>query len=194
MGKETAWPFDGLQMFGYDLAVVDPPWLIELRSKKGEAKSPQAQYACMPDAEILSLPVGDLIGDKGWLFLWTSAPKLPLAMQCLDMWGFRYVSRMSWLKITAKNRKRRMGPGYVVRTFHEDILIGRIGEPGVRKALPSLFDGVARQHSRKPDEFYELIDGFAHKRTRKLDLFSRQSRDGWTNWGLERQKFDEVAA
>lgn len=184
------WPFEGLQMFGYDLAVIDPPWKYELRSEKGEAKSPQAQYECMEDHEILALPVGNLFRERGWALLWTTAPKLRLGFECFDAWGIEYVTRMSWLKITAKNRKRRMGPGYVVRTFHEDILIGRVGRPRSRKAMPSIFDGVAREHSRKPDEFYELVDGFAPARARKLDLFSRQSRVDWTTWGRERTKFD----
>jgi N6-adenosine-specific RNA methylase IME4 len=195
MGKDNGvWPFADLRMFSYDVIVCDPPWLMELRSVKGEGKSPQAQYECMSNEAILQLPVGDLIGSEGWLFLWTSAPKLDLGFDCLKRWGFTYTSRLSWLKITAKNRKRRMGPGYVVRTFHEDILIGKIGEPRLRKALPSLFDGVAREHSRKPDEFYDLIDKFAAPGARKLDLFSRQTRPGWTSYGDERTKFDEVAA
>lgn len=187
------WPFDPLRMFNYDAVVIDPPWHFELRSAKGEEKSPQAQYACMTDEDILGLPVASLIGGAGWVFLWTSAPKLPLGFQCFDRWGVRFVSRMSWRK-TTKNDKVRWGPGYVVRSMHEDILIGKVSDPALRKAMPSLFNGLAREHSRKPDEFYALVEGFMPEGSRLADVFSRQSRPGWDVWGDESTKFDRVAA
>jgi N6-adenosine-specific RNA methylase IME4 len=185
------WPFDPLRPFSFDVIVADPPWLFDLRSENGEGKSPQAHYNCMSIEDIAAMPVGDLARGDCWLFLWTCAPSLDRAFDVLRAWRFTYCSRFSWAKKTV-NGKKRLGPGYVVRTLHEDILIGKIGEPRRAKALNSLFDGVAREHSRKPDEFFSLIEGFAPDAFR-LDLFSRQNRPGWTNWGNEATKFDEVA-
>jgi N6-adenosine-specific RNA methylase IME4 len=62
----------------------------------------------------------------------------------------------------------------------------------IHDAFPSLFDGVAREHSRKPEEFYRLVV----ERTLGLDrcsLFSRETRPGWDGWGNEATKFDEAA-
>jgi N6-adenosine-specific RNA methylase IME4 len=188
----SAWPFDPLPMFGFDAVVMDSPARFETYSQKGEAKSPQAQYATMTDEEILALPVGDLVAGPGWCFLWTMAPKLDFGVDCLRAWGFRYVSTLAWIKVTV-NDKVRMGPGYVVRTMHENVLIGAVGKPDYERALPSIFRGLAREHSRKPDEFYTLVDRFLPPHYRRADVFARQSRPGWTTWGNEATKFNEAA-
>lgn len=185
------WPFDPLQPFCADVIVADPPWLVEMRSEKGEAKAPQAHYDCLPIDAIKRFPVGHLAGSDCWLFLWTSAPLLDRAFEVMNAWGFTYCSRCAWAKVT-QNGKPRLGPGYVVRTLHEDILIGKIGEPRRQKPLPSLFSGVAREHSRKPEEFYALVERFAPL-ARRVDLFARQSRPGWNTWGNEATKFDEAS-
>lgn len=182
------WPFDPLTPFCADLLVVDPPWRFVLRSAKGEAKSPQAHYTCQELAWIKSLPVGHLASRDCWLFLWTSAPLLDRAFEVVDAWGFRYVSRLAWRKLTI-NSKPRLGPGFLVRTLHEDILIATLGDPRRVKPLPSLFGGIAREHSRKPEELYPLLDAFAPA-ARKVELFARQSRPGWLSWGDQATKFD----
>lgn len=187
------WPFSPLPMFGFDAVVVDPPWDYDLYSAKGQGKSQHAHYDVMSDEEILNLPVGLLVGADSWLLLWTVAPKLPLGVKCLDAWGFRYVTTVAWRKVFVSG-KPAMGPGYVARTLHENVLVGAAGRPQHRKALPSLFEGVRREHSRKPDEFYALIDGFLPAHYRRADIFSRQSRPGWSGWGREATKFDPEAA
>ena len=186
----AAWPFGNARMFGYDVIVADPPWLFDLRSAKGEAKSPQAQYACMSTRDIAALPVGHLCSSDAWLFLWATAPMLPEAIDVMRAWGFQYKSRISWIKRTATG-KTRFGPGYVVRSRHEDVLIGAMGTPPFTTALHSIFNGLAREHSRKPDEFYPMIERFSPD-ARRAELFARQSRLGWTTWGLESTKFDGV--
>lgn len=188
----AAWPFGSLRPFGYDLLVVDPPWLFELHSGAGEGKSAQAQYACMAQSDIDRLPIGHLVGVDSWLFLWATAPKLHDAFATMHAWGFEYKTRIAWRKTTARG-KVRMGPGYIVRSMHEDVLIGSIGSPVYAKALPSIFDGLAREHSRKPDEFFRLIEQFAPA-ARRADVFSRETRPGWDSFGDEAGKFDRSAA
>src|SRR5581483_2109851 len=130
-----------------------------------EAKAPQAYYDCMPTAAIKALkldgiPVADLARRDATLFLWATGAMLPDALEVMKAWGFRYCSLMGWRKIT-KNGKPSMGPGYVVRTKHEPILIGTMGDGPGKLQLPSLFDAVfdgeRREHSRKPEAFYDLI-------------------------------------
>lgn len=183
------WPFGSLRQFSYDAVVADPPWSFSLYSDKGEAKSPQAQYRCMDMADIEALPVGHLVGANSWLFLWATAPLLPEAIRVMSAWGFTYKSTIAWRKMT-RNGKPAVGPGYIARTMHENVLIGAIGSPEYRKALPSVFGGLRREHSRKPNEFYDLVDRFCSPHARKLDLFSRQTRPGWISWGDQATKFD----
>ena len=182
------WPFGDIKPFSFDLIVADPPWLFRLHSADGEAKSPQAHYQCCGLDWIKALHVGHLARQHSWLFLWVTAPLLPEGLEVMKAWGFEYRSRLSWRKVTAGG-KPRMGCGYIVRTLHEDVLIGALGNPKRAKPLPSLFDGVAREHSRKPDEFYTLVEKFAPDAAR-LDMFGRQSRPGWTVFGNESTKFD----
>jgi len=183
------WPLAPLRPFSFDVIAADPPWAFSLYSEEGEEKSAQAHYDCMPIDEIAALPVGHLVGAHSWLLLWATAPMLPQALRVMSAWGFSFKTTIAWRKVT-RNGKQAMGTGYVARTMHENVLIGACGKPEYRRALPSIFDGVRRQHSRKPDEFYRLVDGFAMPHARKLDLFSRESRPGWESWGRETGLFD----
>lgn len=183
------WPFAPLLPFSQDLLVVDPPAPFETYSAAGQGKSPQAQYECMSLQAIKALPVGDLVGVNSWCFLWATAPLLPFGIECLNAWGFDYRSYLVWEKVFASG-KPAIGPGYIVRTQCEICLIGAIGSPRYRSALPSSFKGIRREHSRKPEEFYRLIDErFAPEHMRRADIFSRQARPGWTSFGNEVGKF-----
>lgn len=182
-----AWPFGDLRPLSFGLIMADPPWLYELRSKKGEAKSPQAQYECMTDDEICALPVGMLARGDAVLWLWATAPKLLSAARVMAAWGFEYRTMGVW-------DKKRWGTGYIMRSVGEPYLIGTMGRPRFDGAgIPNIIRGGARQHSRKPEIAYETAerlvpDAFC------LDLFSRQTRPGWTAWGREVGKFDPVTA
>lgn len=185
-----SWPFGNLPMFGYDVICADPPWHFELRSEKGNEKAASAQYETMPLAEIKALPVGGLASRNCLLLLWTTgwAMATGQAQEVAKAWGFNPVTELVWRKVT-RNGKARMGPGYWARTIHEPILLCTTGSMKM-PAFPSLFDGVAREHSRKPDQFYDLVK----RRTlgmRRADLFSRETRPGFDGWGNERTKFDQ---
>ncbi|WP_281015481.1 MT-A70 family methyltransferase [Rhodoplanes serenus] len=86
-----------------------------------------------------------------------------------------------------------MGTGYRVRTLHEPILVCITGNP-THRPFPSLFDGVAREHSRKPDEFYGVVRRCTPGALVRADLFSRETREGFIGWGDEHRKFDGAAA
>jgi N6-adenosine-specific RNA methylase IME4 len=186
------WPFAPLRMFGYDVIEVDPPTEFDLYSDKGAAKSAAAHYKTMSWDDIGALPVGHLARADAILLLWACAPTLPQSLRLMERWGALYKTNLVWRKVT-RNGKPRMGPGYRARTLHEHVLLGVFGNGRqIHDAFPSLFDGVAREHSRKPEEFYRLVV----ERTLGLDrcsLFSRETRAGWEGWGNEATKFDEAA-
>jgi N6-adenosine-specific RNA methylase IME4 len=104
-------------------------------------------------------------------------------------WGFRPISEIVWLK-RYPSGSARIGTGYRVRTMHEPILVCTVGNPQ-HKPFRSTFDGIAREHSRKPDEFYDLVLSYTPQAFRRADLFSRQSRPGFEGWGNEHGNFDE---
>lgn len=197
------WPFDPLSMFSFDLVNVDPPWHFDLHSAKGEAKSPQAQYGTMSLAQVQSLPVGDLLAPGGVVIMWTTWPLVAVGahVEVIKAWGLRPVTGGGWAKRTASG-KLRWGPGYVARSLHEPYIIASLPDADWNGAsFPNLvetleadsLDGLAREHSRKPDEFYARVEK-AWPDARRADLFARQSRPGWSVWGNEANKFDGVAA
>lgn len=185
------WQFGHLKMFGYGVLSIDPAWDFALYSEEGGKKSAKAHYDTMTLDEIMAMPIGTLARGDCLVLLWTCEWMRPADIQkILDAWGVVYKTAIIWRK-TTRNGKVRMGPGYRARTMHERIVIGTVGNPKHR-AFPSIFDGIARQHSRKPEEFYALVDRCCPRLT-KADIFSRQSRPGWDNWGRERTKFDVPA-
>lgn len=192
-----SWPFYPLQMFGYDVGMIDCPWPWEAYSEKGEAKSPEAQYQTMSMEEIAALPVGDLFGDGGILMCWATWPLIDQQAAIMRGWGFNIVTGGAWAKRT-ESGKLRWGTGYVLRSVCEPFLIGSLNARKARGSsltnmietiADSVIDGLAREHSRKPDEAYSLLEALTPG-ARRCDVFSRQQRPGWDGWGNEATKFE----
>jgi N6-adenosine-specific RNA methylase IME4 len=186
-----SWQFGDLQMFGHDVIVADPPWDFHNYSDRGTAKGADPHYRVQPLDWIKALRVGDLARGDCLLLLWATGCMLPQALDVMRAWGFAFKSEMVWRKLYASG-KPRMGTGYRVRTLHEPVLVGTVGNPR-HKPLPSLFDGIAREHSRKPMEFYDVLAA-ATPGAFRADLFTRETRPGFTGWGDEAAKFDPASA
>ncbi|SHI11911.1 MT-A70 family methyltransferase [Bradyrhizobium erythrophlei] len=181
--------FDPLVARSYDVVVIDPPWPFKTRSPKGQGKSASMHYRVMTLTEIMELPVRELLKDDAVVYLWTTGPLLDEAIATLKAWGITYAAHFAWRKVSC-NGKMQWGTGYWARSCHETILLGTVGKPPCF-GLPSCFDGVRREHSRKPDEFYNMIE----KKTpglRRADVFAREKREGWDSWGDEVEKFSSV--
>jgi N6-adenosine-specific RNA methylase IME4 len=176
--------FDPLAPHSYDLIVIDPPWPFATWSSAGQG------YRVMTLAEIMALPVRELLTDDAVVLLWTTGAMLPQALAVMQAWGIAYKTNLVWWKVT-RTGKPRMGCGFWARTVHEPILLGTDGKP--RKfTLRSCFDGIAREHRRKSDEFYQMIT----ERTpglRRADVFAREKREGWDAWGDEVGKFTSAS-
>lgn len=184
----ASWGWGHLQMFGYDLIMIDPPWDFELYSEAGAKKSAKKHYDTMPLDEIKALRVGDLARSDTLLLTWGIAPMLPQCIEAVGAWGFTYKSEVVWIK-TTKRGKIRMGPGYRVRTMHEPLIVATLGNPK-HKPLKSVLHGIARRHSEKPEEIYPVLEACMPMATR-ADVFSRRDRPGWDSWGKEKGKFNE---
>lgn len=183
--------FGGLRPFFYQHIVIDPPWGFDLYSEAGGEKSAMAHYDVMEDEAVLELPVGRLAAENCLLKCWATAPKLPLAIEAVRAWGFQYKSYMVWHKVT-KNAKTRLGTGFRVRTTGEIVIVATIGNPVQAIRPPTIFNGVAREHSRKPDEFYALCEKIMPN-ARRCDVFARERRPGWDVFGDEMDKFAGAA-
>lgn len=188
-GGLANWPFGDLEPHSFQMICADPPWDFSLFSIKGGNKSAQKHYRCLPIEEIMAFPVQDLAAENCLLAMYATAPMLRLQMRVLDAWGFTYKTEMVWRKVF-ESGKQTFGPGYIVRGSHEPILLATRGHPKfVAKNIRSCFDGIRREHSRKPEEGYEIFERML-PRARRVELFSRTDRPGWSTWVDEVGKFN----
>lgn len=184
--------FDQIPRLKYGCLHADPPWYFKNWSKKGEVKNPAAHYDCMDIDAIASLPVGHLAAKDCILFLWATNPMLPQAIDMLGKWGFTFKTAGHWVKKT-KNNHLAFGTGYCLRSAGEPFLIGAIGKPKyASKSVRSVIEAKVREHSRKPEEAYAAVEALAGD-VPKLDLFSRQERPGWDNFGDQTDMFEAAA-
>lgn len=180
-----AWPFGDLRPYSFDLIFADCPWHFTTRSPKGGKKSPQAQYATMTLADIAALPVSDLAAEDCLLWLWGTAPLLDEQISIVKAWGFTFKSAGAW-------NKKRWGTGYLWRSKCEFILLGTRGKPKINGAsIPNLIEECATVHSRKPDASYIVAEKMMPD-ARRVELFSRTDRPGWTTWGHEKGKLNNT--
>lgn len=182
-----------LPPLSYDVLLVDPPWAFRLYSEKGEKKAAQAHYACIATDELAKFPVGQLAAPDCLLMMWATWPMLPEAIDLMKAWGFTYKTGGAWSKRTT-NGKPSFGPGYILRSSTEPFLIGTIGRPKIHShSVRGYIEAEAREHSRKPDEQYDMMEKLCGPNARRCELFARTVRSGWSAWGNETSKFAEVA-
>lgn len=176
---------------GFGLIMADCPWHFKVRSEKtGSQKSAQAQYDCMNLEDIKEMPVSLLAADDALLWLWVTNPMLRQGLETMDAWGFEYKTMGVWSKRNPETNKLAFGTGYLLRCASEPFLIGTRGKPKVTRSVRTVIEGARREHSRKPDEAFDAAEQLM-PHANKIELFSRQPRDGWTVWGNETGKFGD---
>ena len=183
--------FGDLPLHHFGLIAADPPWRFKNFSAKGEGKNPIKHYDCMTIDEIKAMPVADLAAPNCALIMWATAPLLPQGIEVMRAWGFTFKSAGAWAKQSSTGEKWAFGPGYCFRSAAEFFLLGTIGKPPVlSRSIRNLIVAPVREHSRKPNQFISNAEAlFPGPR---LELFSRQKRPGWTVWGNETDKFEEI--
>ena len=186
------WPFGDLLPGSFDLIMCDPPWRFIPRSAKGVTKKGAAgHYRTMTLDEIKALPVGRLGADDCVLWLWATAPMYRQALEVVDAWGFKY-STMGWWAKRTKTGKLRWGTGYRLRSTGEPYIIATRGGPKSTRGISAHIDGLARENSRKPEESFAWAEKMMPN-ARRLELFSRCERPGWSAFGDEVGKFTVAA-
>lgn len=171
----------------YNIIYADPPWPYNESGSRAKVKD--RHYSMMQLEEICALPVKELQAEKCILFLWVTGPRLPMAFEVMEAWGFRYHSLgFDWLKVSKDNRPM-WGPGYYTRQNNEVCLIG-VPPDKKNRLKPLVHDVIVpvieqrREHSRKPDSVRDSIVRICGDVPR-IELFARQSAEGWDAWGKE---------
>ncbi len=164
----------------FRVIVLDPPWMYESR-KEDVTHRGRNQYPDMTQEEICALPVADLAHDDCVVWLWTTNAFMRDAYECLDVWGFQCKTILTWDKVN-------LGLGDYLRNVTEHCLLATRGRPTlVLTNQTTMIREVRREHSRKPEAFYDLVESLCPGS--KLEMFSRTPRNGWQQWGAETNAF-----
>lgn len=171
----------------YTTILADPPWRFQNRTGKVAPEHQRLmRYPTMTLDEICELPVSQLTGTDSHLYLWVPNALLAWGLEVMKTWGFTYKTNIVWSKIRKDGGPDGRGVGFYFRNVTELILFGVRGSirtlpPG--RTQVNLISTRKREHSRKPDEIYDLIE--ACSPGPYLELFARFIRDGWYQWGNE---------
>lgn len=181
---------DLLQQFGgqvFGTILADPPWrFINRTGKVAPEHRRLSRYDTMPWKEIAALPVADIAAEQSHCYLWCPNTMFPDGLRVMEEWGFEYKTMLIWHKVRKDGGSDGRGVGFYFRNVTEPVLFGIRGKlrtlpPG--RSQVNLVATRKREHSRKPDELYPIIE--ACSPGPRLELFARYPSDGWSVWGHE---------
>lgn len=172
--------------------LADPPWQFQNRTGKMAPEHKRlSRYSTMDLRAIASLPVERLAHDTAHLYLWVPNALLVEGLNVMQAWGFSYKTNIVWHKVRKDGGPDGRGVGFYFRNVTELVLFGVRGKnartlaPGRRQV--NMVKTQKREHSRKPDELYDVIEACSPGPF--LELFARGSRLGWSNWGNEAEAY-----
>ena len=170
----------------YQTIYADPPWQFQNRTGKVAPEHKRLNRSpTMTIEDIKSMPIADLADEKCHLYLWVPNALLPDGLAVMKAWGFEYKTNLIWEKVRKDGYPDGRGVGFYFRNVTEILLFGIKGnnnrtlDPG--RSQVNLLRAMKREHSRKPDEFVDLIE--ACSPGPYLELFARGDRPGWDMWG-----------
>lgn len=172
----------------YNIIYADPPWQFTKNLvNRGKARNVEKEYGTMSNDDIYNLPIANICEKDSVLCLWATSPKLPIAIKCMEEWGFKYKTcGFVWVKKNKKSNTNFWGMGFYTRQNAEFLLIGTKGK-GVKRvnnAIHQIVESKIKKHSKKPDEVRnKIVDLFGD--LPRIELFARQYADGWDCWGNE---------
>lgn len=170
----------------FSTVLADPPWQFANRTGKMAPEHRRlSRYRTMSLDEIASLPVSKITAETAHLYLWCPNALLPQGLATLTAWGFTYKANLVWHKVRKDGGSDGRGVGFYFRNVTELVLFGIRGRSARTltsgRTQVNLLATRKREHSRKPDELYEIIEACSSGPF--LELFARGSREGWSCWG-----------
>jgi N6-adenosine-specific RNA methylase IME4 len=176
----------------FSTILADPPWQFLNRTGKMAPEHKRLQrYPTMTLTDIMGLPVSSIANETAHLYMWVPNALLPDGLKVMEAWGFNYKSNLIWYKIRKDGGPDGRGVGFYFRNVTEIILFGVRGKNArtlqLGRTQPNIITTRKREHSRKPDEQYTLIEGCSPGP--HLELFARGSRTGWTTWGNQSEEY-----
>jgi len=168
--------------------LADPPWRFQNRTGKMAPEHKRlSRYPTLPLEEIAAIPVESVLEETAHLYLWVPNALIAQGLHVMESWGFTYKTNLIWYKVRKDGGPDRRGVGFYFRNVTEVILFGVHGpHPRTLKrgrTQENIIVARKREHSRKPDEQYEIIEACSWGPF--LEMFARGNRPGWYCWGNE---------
>src|SRR5262249_51493911 len=164
---------------------ADPPWQFANRTGKMAPEHRRLhRYRTMTIDEICAMPVVEIADTPAHLYLWCPNALLPWGLRVMEAWGFTYKTNLVWYKVRKDGGPDRRGVGFYYRNVTELLLFGTRGHFRTLKParrIPNIVISQKREHSRKPDELYRLIERCSPKPC--LELFARHAAPRCSQWG-----------
>ncbi len=176
----------------YATILADPPWRFLNRTGKVAPEHKRlSRYDTLSLEEIMQIPVQSVAGNKSHLYLWVPNALLPDGLEVMKAWGFTYKSNIIWHKVRKDGGPDGRGVGFYFRNTTELILFGIRGsmrtlDPG--RSQVNIIRTQKQEHSRKPDELYELIERCSPAPF--LEIFARGKRKGWDVFGDQAEEYN----
>jgi N6-adenosine-specific RNA methylase IME4 len=171
----------------FGTVLADPPWRFMNRTGKVSPEHRRlSRYDTMDWKDIAAMPVAGLMAEQSHCYLWVPNALVGEGLRVLESWGFTYKSMIVWAKRRKDGGPDGRGVGFYFRNVTEPVLFGVRGSlrtlaPGRRQV--NIIETRKREHSRKPDELYPIIEACSPGPF--LELFARYPQPGWTTWGDE---------
>jgi N6-adenosine-specific RNA methylase IME4 len=166
--------------------LADPPW--QFKNKTGKIAPEHhrlSRYSTMELGDITAMQLDGVLRETAHLYLWCPNALLPEGLAVMNAWGFTYKSNLVWHKVRKDGGSDGRGVGFYFRNVTELVLFGVKGKNArtldAGRSQVNLLATRKREHSRKPDELYDIIESCSPGPY--LELFARGKRKGWMNWG-----------
>jgi len=174
----------------FGTVLADPPWRFSNRTGKMAPEHRRlSRYATMSHEHIAELPIPQIVQPEAHLYLWVPNAMITEGLEVMRRWGFTYKTNIVWFKVRKDGGPDGRGVGFYFRNVTELVLFGIRGRLRTLKPGRTQVNIVAtrkRRHSQKPDELYGLIERCSPGPY--LELFARQYRPNWHQWGDEIEK------
>lgn len=172
--------------------LADPPWQFQNRTGKVAPEHRRlARYATMQLADIKALPVSQACEETAHLYLWVPNALLPQGLDVMQAWGFQYKANIVWHKVRKDGGPDGRGVGFYFRNVTELLLFGVRGKHArtlaAGRSQVNIIKSRKREHSRKPDEAYDLIEACSPGPF--VELFARGARRDWAAWGHQAEEY-----
>ena len=160
----------------FQTIVIDPAWDWGDEGDVNQFGRAKPDYHTMPISEIEALPISKIADKNCHLYIWVTNRSLPKTFHLMEIWGFRYITCLTWVKPS-------IGMGNYFRGSTEQVLFGVKGQQALKRHDVGTWFEAPRgeRHSEKPDEFYKLVESCSY--APYIDIFGRKEREGWAVWG-----------